>query len=470
MGRAVFKHMSTRAKLIAVTSIAIGNLAAATAGAIAWFSVAVRSSNIDTVAGDLNVDILKVTAHKYVYPYYANSAEFINYDETGQVESYVIEDADYPSGDYESSVTFTLGEAVPGTYVTSGTGTSSSVLFPEGSNFLYYLMGDTVFTGTSTSWSTADAVPFSFSAEATAENPATIDGVVLSCGAEFTLFDARSANNLSCTYLNYASASVSKENGARFEITESNTLRCLQAGIYSFAYTPTSLTITLHNRSNDAVIGNNALDPTKISIDYYATPAGSRPASIAEYLPAAIQAQNTMVVLDVELSYKNASEVDAGLKVLRNDPTAFDYNDDSANLIGYVNEQNPNPISASAFYAFYPVMSQASLGTPTEVWNALHDVATNARSGEDYLYSKFAGEGASIPATLHSDTLTEYEGKITLDASNGTSYHCYIGIDYDYEYINYFLNQNRIGKTYRLDRDFGFYFTATQHLEQEASS
>ena len=32
----------------------------------------------------------------------------------------------------------------------------------------------------------------------------------------------------------------------------------------------------------------------------------------------------------------------------------------------------------------------------------------------------------------------------------------------------YFLNKNRLGKTYILDRDFGFHFSGIQHLEEGA--
>ncbi|MCR5078319.1 MAG: hypothetical protein K6B65_00110 [Bacilli bacterium] len=449
-------------KLFGILGLIVGNVMAASAMTIAWFNIINREANIDTVAGDLNVEIKKVSAYKYIYPYYSNSAEFINYDGEGEVLSFVMEDQNYPEADFEDSITITLGDPYSGTYITSGTGTKESILYPTGSSFFYYLLGDSVFSGTTSEWSIDNSVPFSYMAAPTANNPAILDNVVVSAGAEFTLFDARTATAGSCNYLNYASADAPSEGKSkRFEILSNKTLRCLSAGIYSFSYTGSSLTITLHNRNNDAVIGSNILDPTKISLDYYAT---GQSGTLNDYVPTAIKNQNTMVVLDVELAYRNASEIDAGLQVKRLANTAFDYTD-SENTVGYINEQQQNALKASDFYAFYPCFSEGSLGSASEVWEALHQKKTNDTVNQVNIFSKFDGTGTVIDAPLYSDTLTVNAGKITLDASSNSTYHCYIAIDYDYIHTLYFLNENRLGKTYRLDRDFGFYFTATQHME-----
>ncbi len=479
------KNLSGRAKIIAVTSLVIANLATATAGAYAWFSAMAQTSNISTVSGDLNVSIEKVTAYKYVYPYYSNSAEFIDYDSPGQVLSFVLEDKDVEdyvkeslSADravFEDDVVFTLGENVAGTYVTSGTGTRQSILRPEGNDFYYYLVGDGVFAGSSAVWSLGAAIPFSFSGTASALTPAQLDGVVVSAGAEFTLFDTRTASAGACTYLDYDAYQSAPASGKskRFEIIDEDgrtTLRCLCAGIYSFVYDGSTLSIALHNRSNDAIIGSNLLDPTKISLDYYASQSQG---TLEEYIPTAVAAQNTMVILDVLLHYRNVSEVDAGLKVLRTSDATFDYASTTENVTGYISESEGDRIGASHFYAFYSLFSQTALGTSTEVYAAMHAKTTDQLDASDVPYfSKFATSGSSIEVPLHSDSETIENGKAVVDisTSSGADYHCYVAIEYDHVYTRYFMNEARMGKSYRLDRDFGFYFTATQHRESEVSS
>ena len=65
------------------------------------------------------------------------------------------------------------------------------------------------------------------------------------------------------------------------------------------------------------------------------------------------------------------------------------------------------------------------------------------------------------------ETSGEDADSTLVPAGTTSKYHCYIGVDYDYDHIRFFFNENRLGNTYLLDRDFGFYFTSTQHLESD---
>ena len=69
----------------------------------------------------------------------------------------------------------------------------------------------------------------------------------------------------------------------------------------------------------------------------------------------------------------------------------------------------------------------------------------------------------SIDCTLRPKTNSD--STLVPVSANSQTYHCYIAIDYDYERMQFFVNQDRVGKTYLLDRDFGFYFSAEEYLE-----
>ena len=70
-------------KIIGLSAILVGNLGSIAAISIAWFSLASSgNSQLSMVTGDLDVNIKKVTAYKYIYPFYEGSSDFINYNAT----------------------------------------------------------------------------------------------------------------------------------------------------------------------------------------------------------------------------------------------------------------------------------------------------------------------------------------------------------------------------------------------------
>ena len=97
-----------------LVSLTIAVIATLSVASYAWFAMFTAGSNLATVTGDLNVNINKITAYKYVYPYYQNSTEFIDYGSTGTVKGYVVEDSSINSpSDPVNSATITFAVNTP---------------------------------------------------------------------------------------------------------------------------------------------------------------------------------------------------------------------------------------------------------------------------------------------------------------------------------------------------------------------
>ncbi|MCR4562068.1 MAG: hypothetical protein K5694_02550 [Bacilli bacterium] len=463
-------------KKIAILSIvAVGAISTAGFATFAWITVTTKSPKINAVAGDLNVFVKKVSALKYVYPYYKNTTEFINYDGAGVVKKIVTEDANYSDRNTSTdNVVITLGEEVSHTYQSSGTGTVNNIVYSAEETFKYYLIGDAVFTGedASTVWSCDHAIAMSNTNAVSTTVCSSVSNVVIPVGAEFSLFDTNKITDSS--HANYLTYSSLDSETSRFEITENNTIKCLKTGIYTISYYSDRIEINLYSRNDEAIIGSNILDPTMINLEYYGQADKTLYPTIVDYVPTAVQSQNTMVILDVELAYKNVSEIRAGLNIMRLYNTAgVDYNDGTANLTGYVDEAHRNALRASDFYAYHSLFTATPFDSASAAWTALHK-KTNAVDDESVAYfDKFSGEGYTTTCNLR----TKEDGDsliippMTADLStynplNDTRvYHCYVAIDYDHTHANYFLHAGRLGKTYMIDRDFGLYFTGTQVLE-----
>ena len=460
----------TKKKTIGMIVVSIGNLTAITAGTFAWFVVYSRSTGIELASGDLNVEVKKISAYKYVYPFYDNSTEFVDYNATGTFTKYVLQDTDYDEYTTNSTTcTIALGTFSGTISKNSAAEHNEKSIYYDGlANFRYYLIGDETFNGVSDEdWHLSAGHAFSNVSDISDSNSATLENVVVSEGSSFILFDKRTINDSACTYLTYSSIA---ESNPCFSITD-NKITCLQTGIYTFTYSTTGLTITTQSRDDDSIIGNNCMDPTMITVDYVGSADKTTYPTLADYVPTAIQNQNTMVILDLELKYNVANDVLAGLKIVRNEANsksifnlANKYNDTENNLTGYISDTQRNALNASDFYSFYAVFTKTAI-TDDSLYQAMH-YPTNQEVNNTPLFSKFPNSAefkTSIDCTLN---LKENTDSLIIPANNSDQiYHCYIGIEYDYEYGQYFLNEKRLGNTYPLDRDFGFYFTTTQILE-----
>ena len=499
--KGVFKHfLSKRKKTIAILAITLGNAFAVSTVSFAWFCISTNTaSTIETFSGDLDVSIEKITAYKYVYPYQRNSTDFVDYEAAGAVKSYVVEDASIElEGTLSNTVTIALGTTTEQTYATSASDASigpTKVHYERSQDFKYYLLGNDIFTGINTNaWSTLTATCFSSRQAPTVDTPVTVDNVVVSAGAEFLLFDANTIDGANCSYFTYTSITPETNKVSRFSLLDSNRIKCLKSGIYQFQYrvevvnevSSYYLDINLVSRSDNAIIGSNMIDPTKITIDYrgqnYAEYDSitqqdlANITSLETFLPYAIQEQKTMVVLDVKLKYQNKNAIDAGLIVKREAQSAQSIygftgkysTTDSYTYQGYVDSTHRNPLKASDFYAFYFEFAKESnaYANGAAAWNALHANKTNYQVNSEYQFAKFQNNTSfdqEINGTLHPKTNTD--SIIVPGSATDNIYHCYIALDYDYEYMRFFVDQNRVGKTYYLDRDFGFHFTAIQHVE-----
>lgn len=487
---------SNRGRIVGLFILVIGNATAISIATLAWFNMDSRKSKIDMVSGDLDVEINTVTAYKYVYPYYKNSTEFIDYDSEGIVKKFVLEDhtLEYDSTDVDNitissdDATIELGTKETGTSTTTAaSATSTNIYIPTANyvpEFRYYLVGDDLFSGVSDSWSLPAAYAFGLRENVTNEKHAVLDNIVVSAGSSFRLLEALEVIQAGQkTYLyNYFPLEDIAESSSAFRIIDDDDddvgdrLLCLRSGIYSFTYSPDYLEIELHTRDAGArkdisVITNNSLDPTKVSIDYAGSVDKTDYPTIESYMSHAVYDQNTSLILDVELNFKNASEVDASLEVERSDSDSSSifnltnkYADTTHNLVGYVDDAHQNMLRASDFYNFYAVFTKTPYASTSAIWTALHRVSdSNSQkfaNGETY--------DKKIDCTLN---LKESNDSTVIPAINPNSgatniYHCYIVIEYDYEHSTYFLDKNRLGKTYLLDRDFGFHFFGVQHKEE----
>ena len=507
----VLKKKRLRKKVLIFASLAMVNTFSVSAVSLAWFMVMNQHTDINAFSGDLNVKIDKVTAYKYVYPYYEKSTDLVNYEATPALRGYTIEDRVLEEEQSLVDATFApvahISLAAPkgGTY--SPTPSPSSPLGPRNvyfsgeSDFKFCLLGDATFTGTAdTPWSNLTSVSLPSAAV-----PTTAKNVVIGEGAHFALFDndtcihsttvdeetGESVEHYDCKYFPGTSIQARNaegtpsEDAARFRLIDGGAaIECLKSGIYDVTYHgEDGLTISLSGRSDEAIIGNNILDPTMIKIDWAA--GGTGYDSLNAFLPTAIQGQKTMVVFDVELTYVNANPVAAGLTVKRAETKSSQsiynfsnlYADTTHNLDGYQvtpTSVTRNPLDASDFYAFRATLARTPYATPAEMMAALHLKTDAVDERDEAVFSRFgltADYQKSLPCRVMPK---EAGGSISIPAASdldvGTKYHCYIGVDYDHLHVPYFLNENRIGKTYMLDRDFGFYFYGAQLKAQKVTS
>ncbi len=471
--------MTSKRKIIAMTCLTLGNVFAVSAATIAWFTMATESTVLSTVSGDMNVSIKKVSAWKYMYPFYENSTEFINYDRTGTIKKYTIEDASITDNVSLTSATFTV-ETVESQPIVIPPASSEAlgprkIYHDESEAWRYYLVGGEVFNGVGgKDWHTSSAIPFAEKQDVE-DQDVEIDNVIVSAGAEFMLFDAETISGSTCSYFSYGDAS----SGAPFKQVDNNRIRCLKSGIYNFSYQLVDdayqLIITANGRDDNSIIGNNILDPTKITIDWRGRADKEDYPEPEDYMAQGIFDQKTSVILDVELGYRNTNDIEAGLKVLRDSRAsqsiyslAGKYSNVQNDVaIGYVPDGARYPMLASDFYSYYAVMRETPFANANALWDAMHRLSdSETDSVPDF--SKFSNDGPQYETVtdclLHADPSSLIIPGRANDAPEAIR-HCYISIEYDYEHCRFFLEPHRLSKTYYLKRDIGFRFIGTQKRE-----
>ena len=509
--------LSSNAKIVISVMFVIGNLGALTIATMAWFNIDNGESKIAMVSGDLDVEINKVTAYKYVYPYYKNSTEFINYDTDGVVKKYVLEDhvSTFDDVDYDDieitsdNATINLNTRAVGTVTTNpALATPTNVCIPTpGPNesvyrpdFRYYLIGDGLFCGVDDdeSWMLENSYAFAKKNQVAPSSPAVLDNVVVSAGSSFALLEVLEPTANTFSY-NYFSLNNIVENKSPFRIVDSNgdgvkdSILCLRSGIYTFTYQKVlvdevecdQLRIDLHTRNSGAtkdisVITNNSFDPTKVTIDYAGSVNKTDPEGenyfehIEDYLSTAIFNQNTTLILDIELNFKNANPVDASLKIERTEASSNSINNISGKYSNKTRYLNDSTLRSSDFYNFYAIFTKTPYtdlndddgDDSDDLWKNLHRIGDS--DSQRFLNGSTYDRTIDCPLNLKDNV----NDSTTIPGTNPNGlapniYHCYVAIEYDYVYCNFFLDKNRLGKTYILDRDFGFHFSCVQHKEED---
>lgn len=477
-----------RIKFAILISTTFASLFGLAAGSFAWFLAETNNSRISAVSGDLGVNIEKVTAYKMVYPYYPSTIDLVDYEKDPTLKGYVVEDKDMLEGItstiFDSSTTIALTRQASATSdsraISPGAATSTKIYYEASNSYPYSLIGDGVFSGVSDNpWTSLTSVSFPSDNAVTTTEPVVLANAVVSAGAKFILFDKEGMTNSGCKYFTYGSPSGVNP---RFKVVDGGTsIQCIKCGIYTFAYYSDRLTITLTPRSDESIIGGTKLDPTKIMIDYAGKADKSIYSTPESYAGTGVHLQNTMVILDVQLTYKNANPITAGLTIFRSASNANSifrlddrYDDTEHNVKGYVDAEHPNPLNGSDFYAFSAIFASennkfSSLDGENGLWDTMHQLTSHKSDGVNYDFTKFANE-ETFDTEISCPMRAKQGDSLVVPGNDDVSgkYHCYVATEYDYEHVCYFLNKNRLGKKYLLDRDFGFKFTAVQRLEGQS--
>lgn len=405
------KKSQGKLKTILLSAMTIFALFSTMSAVFAWFVVVNPSTKIDTVTGDMSISLTKLSAIKYVYPFYPGSNDFIDYSKVGKLKTYVLND---------STVSTSLdGESMPSIDTTGFTSTSNA----------YYLVGDSVFLGTDeTPYSLSSGLILNSSADA---NTFSVKSVSLSVNSKFLLTDKEG------NALIFSNVTCSDENA--FLNKDKTLFLTKKAGFYDFTITKQEtggydLTIAPQSRDDSSILGMTLFDPT------YAKLYGMSEQE-------AIYKQNTCLVYDVEISVKN--EMRDFLLNLQVKRKALD--DENGETL------KKNQYCLSRYVAF-----KASLASDTSKdKQAIYDSFHRSESVNDSFTYTFGGMKYEKNDQTALDILKDE--KISSNSEN-TSVHLYLAVDYDPENMKYFFDESRLGISYDLIRDFTFYFSTVQSV------
>lgn len=458
--------------MMVMTLISLSSVSLATA---AWFMVSTRNNTLQAVSGDMNINIQKISAYKYVYPYYQNSTELIDYgldgtEDVGTVKKYVIEDSSMTSasGPNTTAVTFDTPEVSESSFSTTNEGISKDKIYAdERTSFRYYLVGDSTFNGyLGKDWCLSSAASFALQSVATDSETghAILRNVPISLGSNFAFIDYKSKY--------YYEPNIAANQNFAVN-TDGKTITCLASGLYNFDFNGETLNITKQSSSGDMLIGNNIFDPTIVNIEWLAMTEQEKSNyenSVANYMADAIESQNTMIILDVELLLENKNPIEISIDILRDSVSSKSvyslldsgsastscFDDQSKNTTGYINDTNQNSLRASDFNSYFAIIDDTVYPTYRALWDSLH----KNQNSNDVTFTNFNTKGN----TYNTSSVMSVTNGIVPALEDETTYHLYIGIDYDDEYAMYFYQGTRLGKHYVLDRDYSFYLKATQKV------
>ena len=408
------KKLSVKAKTVMLTSMTIFALLSTMCACFAWFTVVNPTTHVEAFSGSLDVSFKRISAFRYVYPYFSSGTTYVDYGGTGKVKETILLD--------ESEKTM-----------------PTSIVIKKGAKNLsdsFYLIGDNTFLGygdVNNAFNLDESIKFTSGLDHTY----SLNNVTLSKGSIITIANTDCKNEL----LNLSSVEGISDN---FDSDSTvGYLYCKKAGLYDFLLdlnddgSVSKLTCRLSNRNDEAVFGMTLFDPTYAKLNGY-----------DNKYPAAIHSQNTLLIYDITLDVKNQYH-DFKLKcdVRRNDVSDLNeeaYHQNLSSVVGFS-------------YSFEDI---------TDVYDYFHkDTSTDhVLYQENAKYFNDTDKETSL-SLFSEDRIVESDS--AKEASEGeeppsVSCHFYIAVEYNPNTISYFFDENRLGKEYDLKRDFTFYFSTTQ--------
>lgn len=413
-------------KVVLSTVMTIFTLLSCGMATFAWFTVTRPKADIGTISGNLDfISIDRVSAYRYVYPFYQGSNIFIDYDKNpdgsdkGKLKEFVLQDKNENA--YSSAYHVDYGSTAP-----------------------YCIIGDSVFNGRKgKDFSTDEGWPLYQDSSSSSLTYSAKD-VVLSKGASFVV--AKKDSSVISSFETTSEGCLSRKNGVIF---------CQKAGLYNFTVSDEKLTIeeSLSRRDKDsAIIGRTRFDPTYAKINNV---DGAK----------AIYSQNTCIIFDIGLTIrKQDNPIDFSLTINR-----FDL--DNANHPSRVDPKTKEVGKESSYlyasdfrdYRIHDVSS--SEVTSSSAWDSFHQE-------KDYYSETEQGIVPSLDGRFVFDDKKQSNLKIIPDTAvdnyeTNTKKRILIAIDFNPERVEYFFESNRLGREYSLLRDYTFYFNCRQHLAEE---
>ncbi len=255
------KRFGPKHKIVAATMFAIFSLFSTMCACFAWFTINNPSIKIETVSGDMSISVKKVSAYRYVYPYYAGSNSFIDYQAEASIKEYIILN--------DSNESFQPPD--------------TSAVTEDTNNNSYYIVGDKTFIGTDKfeEYQTSSGIIF-----ATKGESLVADGVPLSKGAHLAI----TKNNKDF----FQFENITSNNNENISTKENKFITINRAGIYDFEMNKNSLTLNRRQREDDAILEMTIFDPT------YALLQGQ-----GDSKAVAVYNQNTCLIYDILIDVKN---------------------------------------------------------------------------------------------------------------------------------------------------------------------
>jgi hypothetical protein len=434
----------TNRNLILATGFSIITLFSMMCATFAWFLVPKPNVTLDTVSGDMSISVDKLSAYRYVYPFYKDSNSYIDYSidsdgkDKGQLKEFVIKNTEeikaldsVPTIQHDDSFTKTA----------------------------LYLVGDHTYLGetTSTEFSLSSGLIFSSSTSAL---EFTISDVNLSIGSHFAV--ARNDGTI---------VEFTGFTGSDNIIYSNSHFTCKKAGLYDFKITKSStasdatytMEITYDSRDDESILGMTLFDPT------YALLNGKT--NTLEGRASAIYEQNTCLIYDVEISVKNQTRnfqlsLDVKRKELSDDTGKYTSSSSSNQycLSKYVTyrykEYEENDTVADLFESTFHSSKDGTIYNKPDSYT--QDTTTLETTSSDD-----ADSSSSMNVLTFDDSSTTSlslfkDKKPTSYDSESTKFHFYIAVDYSPVAIEYFFEENQLSKVYDLIRDYTFYFSSSQ--------